>query len=290
MKKILVAGANSFVGTSVEKYLNQWPGRYQIETLDMRDVAWKKRSFAGFDVIFHVAGIAHSDIGRISKKKEKLYRLVNTELAIETAKKAKREGVKQFIFMSSIIVYGDSAPVGKEKIITIKTLPAPANCYGDSKLQAEYGIQALEDDMFRVVILRPPMIYGKNSKGNFPLLEKIAKKLSFFPLINNKRSMIYVENLAEFVRLMIENNEKGIFWPQNGQYGVTSEIVQMLAKENGRDIKMLSGLKWLIKFASCFFTQVNKAFGNLVYLQSMSDYKEDYRKYTLEESIRKVVK
>ena len=159
MKKILITGANSYIGTSLEKYLSQWPKDYQIDTIDMVDGSWKNKDFSSYDVVFHVAGIAHSDTGKISKEKEKLYRSVNTDLTIETAKKAKSEGIKQFIFMSSAIVYGNSAPIGKKKIITKDTVPSPANAYGDSKLQAEKGIIPLMDDKFKVVVLRPPMIY-----------------------------------------------------------------------------------------------------------------------------------
>lgn len=110
MKKILITGANSYIGTSFENYLQQWFDKYQVDTVDMIDGSWREKSFGGYDVVFHVAGIAHSDTGKISKEKEKLYYTVNTDLTIETAKKAKADGVKQFIFMSSAIVYGESVP------------------------------------------------------------------------------------------------------------------------------------------------------------------------------------
>ena len=137
MKKILICGANSYIGTSFEKYIkDSFSDRYQIDTTDMIDGSWREKSFKGYDVIYHVAGIAHSDSGKISKEKEQLYRRVNTDLTIETAKKAKSEGVKQFIFMSSAIVYGNSGKIGKKKVITKETPVNPANAYGDSKLQA----------------------------------------------------------------------------------------------------------------------------------------------------------
>lgn len=180
MKKILITDANSYIGTSFEKYMAQFGDKYQIDTVDMIGDSWRSMSFKKYDAIFHVAGIAHSDSGKISKEKEKLYYAVNTDLTIETAKKAKANGVKQFIFMSSAIVYGNSAPIGKKKYITKDTPVSPANCYGDSKVQAEKGLRELEDDNFKVVILRPPMIYGKGSKGNYPLMSKMAQKLPFF--------------------------------------------------------------------------------------------------------------
>jgi UDP-glucose 4-epimerase len=237
--------------------------------------------------VFHVAGIAHSDSGKISAEKEKLYYAVNTDLTVETAKKAKADRVKQFIFMSSAIVYGESAPIGKTKIITGDTPVSPANCYGDSKVQAENGISSLNDENFKVVILRPPMIYGKGSKGNYPLLSKLAGKMPLFPYVENTRSMLYIENLCEFVRLMIENGESGMFWPQNKEYSNTSELVKMIGTERGKKVRLLKGFTWLLQILGRFTGLVNKAFGNLAYDQKISEYKENYRIYSLSESIKR---
>ena len=287
MKKILITGANSYIGTSFEKYIKEnFNEHYRVDTVDMIDGSWREKSFAGYDVVYHVAGIAHSDSGKISAEKEKLYRSVNTDLTVETAKKAKTDGVEQFIFMSSAIVYGDSGKIGKKKVITKDTPTDPANCYGDSKVQAEQGILPLQDETFKVCVLRPPMIYGKGSKGNFPQLEKFAKKLKFFPYVKNERSMLYVGNLVEFVRLMIEIEEQGIFWPQNAEYSNTSELVKMIGAANGRKIHLIKGFGWLLKIMSVFTGLVNKAFGNLSYDAEMSNYKTEYRKFSLEESIK----
>ena len=286
MKKILITGASSYIGISFEKYLEQFGDEYTVDTVDMTDGTWRERSFEGYDSVFHVAGIAHSDNGKISEEKEKLYYAVNTDLTVETAKKAKEDGVKQFIFMSSAIVYGDSAPIGKEKHITKETPVSPANCYGDSKVQAENGILQLNGDDFKVVVIRPPMIYGKGSKGNYPTLAKMALKLPVFPNVKNKRSMLYIGNLCEFVRLMIVNEEEGIFWPQNGEYSVTSELVRMIAASHGKKRHLIKGFGWALKLSSHVTGLVNKAFGNLSYDMSISEYKENYRIVTLEESIK----
>ena len=287
MKKILITGANSYIGTSFEKYIKEnFADQYQVDTVDMIDGSWREKSFAGYDSVFHVAGIAHSDSGKISKEKEKLYRSVNTDLTIETAKKAKADGVNQFIFMSSAIVYGNSAPIGKKKVITKDTPVSPANCYGDSKVQAELGIIPLQDEHFKVCILRPPMIYGKGCKGNFPQLEKFAKKFKFFPYVKNERSMLYIGNLVEFVRLMVENEEQGIFWPQNAEYSNTSELVKMIASANGRKIHLIKGFGWFLKFAGLFSGIISKAFGNLSYKTDPDQYIDKYRKFSLEESVK----
>ncbi len=291
MKKVLITGANSYIGMSFEKYINEnYPGEYQIDTIDMTDDSWRAQSFSGYDSVFHVAGIAHSDNGKISAEKEKIYYAVNTDLTAETAEKAKRDGVKQFIFMSSAIVYGESAPIGKTKIITIDTPVNPANCYGDSKVQAENKIRPLDDDVFRVVILRPPMIYGKGSRGNYPLLVKIALKTPIFPYVKNERSMLYIENLCEFVHLIIKNDEKGTFWPQNEEYSNTSELVKMIAEAHNRKMYLMKGFALSLKGMSHLTGMITKAFGSMCYEKKMSNYREEYRKFSLEESIRKTEK
>ncbi len=287
MKKILITGANSYIGTSFEKYMAQFGDEYQIDTVDMIGDGWKSKIFKGYDTVYYVAGIAHSDSGKITKEKAKLYYDVNTKLTIQIARKAKSDSVQQFIFMSSAIVYGDSAPIGKKKMITRNTPVSPANCYGDSKVKAENGLLKLEDENFKVVILRPPMIYGKGSKGNYPLMSKLAQKTPVFPKVQNCRSMIYIENLCEFVRLMIENEESGIFFPQNSEYSNTSELVKMIAAEHGKRIVLVKGCTIPLKMVGLATRLVDKAFGNLAYDQKMSKYKDEYRVRSLKESIKR---
>ena len=146
-------------------------------------------------------------------------------------------------------------------------------------------LASLDGDKFRVCILRCPMIYGKNCRGNYPVLSKIARRLPFFPKIKNTRSMLYVKNFAEFVRLMIENNERGIFWPQNGEYINTSEIVRIIAESHGKNIALIPGCEIPLKIFAHFSGLVNKAFGSLAYDMSLSDYRENYRLYDLRRSI-----
>lgn len=286
MKKILITGAHSYIGMSFENHLKQWPDRYQVDTVDMVGDAWREKSFSGYDAVYHVAGIAHSDYGKISQERAELYYRVNTHLAVETAQKAKADGVRQFIFMSSASVYGESAPIGKDKVITRSTPVSPVNSYGDSKVQAEKGIQPLQDETFKVAILRPPMIYGKGCKGNYSTLTKLAKKLPVFPYVDNQRSMLYIENLVEFVRLVVDNEEQGVFWPQNNEYTNTSEMVKMIAQVHDKRVIMIRGLNWALKLTSHMTGLVNKAFGSLCYDHEMSRYKQDYCITNLADSIR----
>lgn len=290
MKRVLITGAHSYIGTAFEKWIQESGPEIETETLDMRTEKWRESSFRGYDAVFHVAGIAHADVGKVTEEKKQLYYKVNTELTIECAKKAKVDGVGQFLFMSSMIVYGESAGIGRKKVITADTPPAPANFYGDSKLRAEEGLLLLAEESFRVVILRPPMIYGKDSKGNYPLLAKMARKLPFFPDVENERSMLYVGNLCMFVALMIENEEQGIFFPQNSEYVRTSQMVKEIASVHRKKVCLTKVFNPVLRFLGRAGGRigglVNKAFGNMVYDKNLSAYKENYQIYSLEESVK----
>lgn len=280
MKRVLITGKNSYIGTSLENWLMREPDKYKVDTVDMKDGSWREVDFNIYDVVFHVAGIAHVST---DPKMEDLYYKVNRDLTIETAEKAKAEGVKQFIFMSSIIVYGDSS--SSKRIIDRNTVPTPSNFYGNSKLQAEQGIKDLESDDFKIVVLRPPMIYGKGSKGNYPRLANMAKKIPVFPDIDNERSMLHIDNLCEFIKVMIDHKETGLLCPQNKEYVKTSELVRTIAEVHGKKIIMTKVFNPVLRLMFGIGI-VNKVFGNLVYEKSMSDYdKANYRIRTFRESI-----
>ena len=285
MKKILITGANSYIGESVERWLKQFENQYTVDTLDMLDENWKNYSFSEYDTVFHVAGIAHADVGSVSEERKQLYYKVNTELTVEVAVKAKEEGVGQFIFMSSMIVYSGC----KETFITKDTLPVPLNFYGDSKWQADQKLRELETEDFKVVIVRPPMIYGKGSKGNYPELAKLATKLPVFPYVKNRRSMLHIDNLCQFIKLLIDNDERGVFFPQNAEYTVTSEMVRQIAKARGHKIWIVHGFGWAIRLMMKMPGKIGrlatKAFGDSAYDMQMSEYKEDYRVHSLKKSI-----
>lgn len=276
MKQILITGANSYVGRSVESYLKQWENAYRVDTISLVDGSWKEKSFQGYDVVFHVAGLVHQAKTKDDPAQAERYFQVNTRLAVETAEKAKAEGVKQFIFMSTESVYGLRAPVGKTVVITKDTPLCPTDNYGVSKAKAEEGLAALRDGQFRVAILRPPMIYGKGCKGNYQTLAKLAQKLPVFPMVENQRSMLYIDNLSEFVRLMIEDEADGIFCPQDAEYVSTCDMVNRIAHANGRGILMVPGLGWALKLVRPFTGMAEKAFGSLCYDRSLSDYSTNY--------------
>ncbi len=280
-RHILITGANSYIGESFESYAKKYYSEnFLIDTLDMIDGTWRETDFSIYDAIFHVAGIAHADTGKVNKDTKKKYYAVNTDLAVETARFAKNSGVKQFVFMSSMIIYGESAPYGKERIIDEHTIPAPANFYGDSKWQADKGVRRLADENFHVAVLRPPMIYGAGSKGNYPTLSKLAKKIWVFPNVNNQRSMLYIENFCEFLCLLMLSGEGGIYFPQNAEYVKTVEMVKEIAGVSSHKVKVSKAWNWVIwltsKIPGKISGLVNKVFGNMSYDQAMSKYDFDY--------------
>lgn len=279
MKKILITGANSYIGTSFEDYISKLDD-YQVDTVDMMDNLWKEQDFSSYDVVFHVAGIAHiKEIPEI----ESLYYEVNRDLVIDVAKKAKNSGVKQFVFISSMSVYGLTSG-----IITPNTVPNPNTYYGKSKLQAEVGLQLLRDDSFKISVLRPPMVYGKNCKGNFQSLIKIAKKVSFFPYVNNQRSMIYIDNLSSFVKKAIDEELDGIFFPQNKEYVNTSNLEKLIANSMNKKMIIVKSTYPLIMLLRKFIVQADKAFGTLIY-KDTEQFDFSYNVVNFEETIRKSV-
>lgn len=332
MKRILIAGANSYIGTSLKQYLLEYNAVrggefYRVDTISQRNCAWEDFDFDGYDAVFQASGIAHVDTGAVTQEQQALYYQVNCDLAVATARKAQAAGVGLFLYPSSIIVYGDSAPYGKSRVITRETPADNPHFYGNSKIRAEEELRRLASEGQRempgqsitvkeqsgiqgqaaaaaeqgesarigqgmqVAILRLPMVYGKGSKGNYPLLAKLADKLPFFPEVQNQRSMIYIENLCEFIRQRIEEGKGGLYFPQNAEYTTTSRMVQEIAAAHGKKIRLLKGMNPLVALASRMPGRIgamaNKAFGSLTYERDMSGDVEGYCLYDLAESIRR---
>lgn len=285
MKKILITGAGSYIGENVRKYMmTTAPGEFEIDAVDTISDAWKKADFSQYDVVYHVAGIAHVNA---SPKMEPLYYKVNRDLTIEVGKKAKEAGVKQFIFMSSQIVFHESQSL-KSEVITKETKEKPNGFYGNSKLQAEIGLHQLESDTFKVCILRPCMIYGPNAKGNFIRLAKLACKVPIFPCWHNKRSMLYVENFAEFVKQVVLRELSGTFYPQNREQADTVEIIRYFAKAAGHKVwitRLLNPFVWLGSFV---LQPINKMFATYYYDPEMSKTDFDYQLVSFEDSLAKM--
>lgn len=276
MKKILITGKNSYVGTSLEKWLGNYPERYSIDSISLRNDDWKEKDFSEYDVVFQVSGIAHI---KETKENAHLYYKVNRDLAFEVAQKAKVEGVKHFIFLSSMSVYGI-----ENGVIDKYTPLKPKSNYGKSKLQAEKLIKPLQSEEFKVAIVRPPMIYGKGCKGNYQRLANLAIKVPIFPSLQNTRSMIYIGNLCEFSRLLIDDYSCGVFFPQNAEYVCTSELVRIIAELHGNNIRMIKLFNPFLKLIR--ISIIKKIFGELVYDNQMDEYKNRYTVCDFETSIK----
>lgn len=281
---ILITGAGSYVGTSVERWIKNH-SNHRVDTLDMLKDTWRDTDFSIYDVVYHVAGIAHVNA---KANMEALYYKVNRDLTIEVAQKAKAAGVKQFIFMSSMIVFHESRSL-KPEMITSDTQPCPNGFYGDSKLQAEKGLHELECDTFKVCILRPPMIYGPNSKGNFPRLIKLAVKTPVFPDFHNQRSMLYIDNLAEFVLQAVNRQLSGTFYPQNRELSDTVEIIRYFAKAQHHSIYFAKWLNPFVRLASHFLQPINKMFGTYYYVPKMSQMPFEYQLVSFEQSLKHIL-
>lgn len=270
-KRILVIGKNSYIGDAVADYLITSPEYYEVESIDAKGLIPNSEMFKGYDVLFDVAGIAHI---KETNENRHLFYEVNRDLTIQVAEAAKKAGVNSFIVLSSMSVYG------KEKgHITSLTEPDPYTAYGKSKLEADRILLQMNCEAFNVAILRPPMVYGKDCKGNYQLLRKFAIKSPIFPSYQNQRSMIYIGNLCEFVKRVIDGNHSGVFLPQNAEYVCTSDMVFAISRINGKKCRKISALNILIKILPIGL--LDKVFGNLTYEKIHT-----IGKYSFSESIK----
>lgn len=294
-KRVLITGTNGYLGTSFEQYIGKMNGNmpqnlWHVTFVSMRNEKWKEIDFSEYDVILHAAAIVHK---KEEPEMEQLYFDVNYKLTKELAEKAKSDiaeasaktGEKrrmQFVFLSTMSVYG--TVLGR---ITAETRPAPANFYGKSKLAAEEALQELADENFTVSIVRPPMIYGPECTGNYRLLEKLAVKVPFFPKTKNERSMLYIDNLSEFLRLVMEKEAGGVFCPQNGEYVNTSDMVATIRESYGKKGVTIPGFGWLLNLFAGKISLFAKVFGTLTYEKEMSVYEAvgNYQIVDFKESI-----
>lgn len=284
MKRILITGANSFVGTSAAEYLAKWPGQYCVDTVDTVGEQWRRADFSAYDAVFHVAGIAHVNP---RPKMAPLYYRVNRDQTLEIAAHAARCGVGQFIFMSTMNVYGIS-PGLRPTVITPPTLPSPGEFYGDSKFQAEEGLRKMATEQFRVAILRPCMIYGTNCRGNFPRLARLAMRTPVFPAWHCRRSMIYIDNVCEFVRQTIDRRLSGTFPLQNREVADTVEIVRHFARAKGHRLwcsRLFNPAVWL---GALLLKAPAKMFSDQYYLPEMTTYDFDYQKVSFADSLEMI--
>lgn len=285
MKYVLIVGKNSYIGSSIIEWFSENYNDYTFKTISVRNDSWKNEDFSKYDAVIHLAGMVHE---REKKENWSQYLMLNSIIPYEVAYKAKKSGVKHFIFFSTKGVYKPNIPV-----ITKETVPLPTKLYGKSKLEGEKSVLSLKDDMFRVSVLRPAVVYGEGCKGNFPKLVKLSKIIHCFPYCKNKRSMIYIWNLCEYTHMLLENPiDEDIFFPQDSKSIGTTDIMVELWRSRGENYHISKFLAFCVKIMLNIpkFETLKTAFSSTVYDKSMSDdYNNRYCIFTFEEAIRKIV-
>lgn len=259
MKKVLITGKNSYVGRSfIERY--QFDGM-SINEISVHGNDWKNVDFSEYDTIFHVAAVVHQ---KQRANTLEVYRKVNRDLPFEIAKKAKIEGVKQFVFMSSIAIFGKTGKISGIEVINEKTPIRPTTFYGETKAEAEVKLKTLSDDAFTITVLRPPMVYGKGSPGNYQSLSELALRLPVLPGVKNQRSMIYIGNLVEFIYQVIDQRVGGSFSPQNDEFVDTNQMMKIIREIHGKKTIILPFGLFMVKLGSHVTGLMNKFYGNLI--------------------------
>lgn len=252
--KVLVVGGG-YIGSNFAGYARR--RGFAVDVVDSRE-GWKAASFQGYDAVLFAAGIAHR---RQTKGNRQLYFQVNRDLALAVQAKAELANVGLFVYLSSMAVYGQ-----RSGEITPHTKPAPKHndYYGLSKFEAEAAMPA-------AAIIRPPMVYGPGCPGKFASLVRLAKILPVVPDSNNRRSMIYIDNLCEFLCMVIKDGKPGIFCPQNKEYVNTAQLVKLIRATMGKKTFLVSfPMGWLIKIVP----PIKAAFGSLYYsAQENAKYK-----------------
>ncbi len=265
--KILITGSGSYVGRNLKSWLEN-TGECIVDELDMEDPEWIHHDFTPYDTVIHVAAIVH--------KKNKIpwstYYKVNANLPYKVAKKARESHVEQFIFFSTMAVYGAGKKLPEGNIIDENTQLNPKSYYGRSKLAAERKLQKLNSQNFKITIVRPPNIFGYGCSGNYiSSFVKLVRLTPVIPVIYTdcKQGFIYIENLCDYIYHLIKDRRPGVFHPQDGEgistFTLLSEIAAILQKRVRYSLT-------LGKIISYFHRMkiVIKIFGGVSYSTSLS--------------------
>lgn len=285
--RILIIGKNSYIGNNIDEWLTK--NNHQVKQLDVLTQDWRLYDYSSYDAIIHVAGIVH----RPDCKDWNLYKSVNFDMPVGIASKAKSEGVKHFIYFSTMAVYKAYKSL-QGCVIDNKTplLNEGNSMYGRSKLMAELGLSELKNETFDVSIVRPPSVYGKGCKGGYITgFKMIACKLPIIPNAYNNaiQSFIYIDNLCECVRLIVENHLSGGFCPQDDETPNANRLLEVICKGIGKKYHSSKFLGFCLRMVS-FIPLVKKAYGGISYSRVLSDIPGiNYVVVKFEEGMRRTV-
>lgn len=271
--KILITGLNSYIGKNLKIWILQKSPDFFVDLISVRDNLPTVEKLSNYNVVIHLAAIVHQK--KNYKSKDEYYK-INTKLTEKLALLSKEALVSQFIFFSTMSVYGVKDKMKDKVVIGKNTVCNPITPYGKSKYLAEQKIMKLIEKDFLVCIVRPPLVYGDNCPGNYATLCKLSKYIPIFPLVENERSMISINSLSELVRLIIINKIDGIITPQDLNYSNTSNLVLSIRNNLGKKTYLSKGLGFLLGFIN--ISLITKIFGNLVYDKEMSCFGLGYNK------------
>lgn len=268
---ILIIGKNSYIGNHIDEWLRNYS--HKVEQLDVLNDEWKTFDYSKYDVIVHVAGIVHQP----KCKDWNLFKRVNTDMPIAIATMAKQQGVKHYVYFSTMGVYKSKGKQLDSSIIDGNTplLNGGNLMYGLSKKMAEDGLLNLQDENFIVSFVRPPSVYGRGCKGGYITgFTKIVKILLVIPkaYTSARQSFIYIDNLTECVRIIIDNKLAGVFCPQDDMIPNANELFKTIADGIGKryiESRLLGVCMQLVSWIPL----VKKSYGGIEYARELSDIK-----------------
>lgn len=228
--KLLITGSNGFVGSY---FINKYQGKYKIKTFSFLKEDINSLDCSDIDVVFHLSALVHQMGGASFEE----YERVNVIQTLQLAKKAKESGIKHFVFMSTVKVYGEET----DSKYSENSICNPEDDYGKSKLKAELELQKIEDEDFKVSIIRTPIVYGYGVKANIKSLINLVNKVPLLPFgkIENKRSMVYIGNLCHFVYEIITQEKQGIFLASDDEPLSTSRLIELVSKNLDKKIYLV---------------------------------------------------
>jgi len=280
---VLLTGSSGFVGTNFMRLSKD----LDIVATDLLTTSLFDINFNGIDSVLHLAALVHQMKGA----PEEQYFKINRDLAYDVAKRAKEQGVKQFVLMSTAKVYGESTTAGG--YWNEESECAPSDPYGKSKYEAELLILGLEDDTFKVAIVRSPLVYGAGVKANMFSLIRLVDRLPILPLggISNERSIIYIGNLVALLTRIIEEQASGVFIAGDRTPLSTTEMIKLIAAGFNRKVHLLKVPKFIMVGVSRILPSItNRLYGSLVLDNSNTNKVLNFMPpYSSEEGIREMV-